>query len=60
MGLHVKYGPDGAVYVSDWYDTGECHTLNPDRKNGQIYKISYQSPPKPISDNFTPASPSRR
>ena len=21
-GLHVKYGPEGAVYLSDWYDTG--------------------------------------
>ena len=24
-GLELKYGPDGAVYITDWYDTGECH-----------------------------------
>jgi putative membrane-bound dehydrogenase-like protein len=46
MGLHVKYGPDGAVYVSDWYDTGECHTRKPHTENGRIYKITYQGTPK--------------
>src|SRR5437868_7094803 len=24
-GLCLKSGPDGALYVSDWTDTGECH-----------------------------------
>jgi putative membrane-bound dehydrogenase-like protein len=41
-GLHLKSGPDGAVYLSDWYDTGECHTLAPDVSNGRIYKIAYR------------------
>jgi putative membrane-bound dehydrogenase-like protein len=41
MGLQVKYGPDGAVYVSDWYDTGECHTRRPETGRGRIYRISY-------------------
>jgi hypothetical protein len=41
MALHVKYGPDGAVYLSDWYDTGECHTRKPHTENGRIYKIIY-------------------
>ena len=41
MGLQIKYGPDGAAYVSDWYDTGECHTRKPDTGNGRIYKIAY-------------------
>lgn len=41
-GLHMKYGPDGAVYLSDWYDTGECHTLAPDVSNGRIYRIEYR------------------
>ena len=31
----------GSVYVSDWSDTGECHTLKPDKATGRIYKISY-------------------
>jgi hypothetical protein len=41
QGLQLKYGPDGGVYLSDWYDTGECHTLKPARKNGRIYKVAY-------------------
>jgi putative membrane-bound dehydrogenase-like protein len=40
-GLHMKYGRDGEVYLSDWYDTGECHTIAPDVSNGRIYKIMY-------------------
>lgn len=39
--LHVKYGPDGNAFLSDWYDTGECHTLKPNTRNGRIYKIAY-------------------
>jgi putative membrane-bound dehydrogenase-like protein len=46
IGLHLQTGPDGGVFVSDWYDRGECHTRdNPDRQSGRIYKISYGSPP---------------
>jgi putative membrane-bound dehydrogenase-like protein len=41
QGLQLRYGPDGTVYLTDWYDTGECHTRKPDRKNGRIYKIAY-------------------
>jgi putative membrane-bound dehydrogenase-like protein len=43
-GLELKYGPDGAVYMTDWYDTGECHETDADnahRENGRIYKITY-------------------
>ena len=49
-GLELKYGPDGAVYLTDWYDTGECHETDADnahRENGRIYKISYGTP-KPV------------
>lgn len=56
MALHVKYGPDGQVYVSDWYDTGECHTKKPHTENGRIYKVSYRGdkdhPPKPAVKPF--------
>jgi putative membrane-bound dehydrogenase-like protein len=48
MALQIKYGPDGAVYLSDWYDTGECHTRNPHTANGRIYKITYGTP-KPLA-----------
>ena len=37
----MKYGPDGGVYLTDWYDTGECHTLKAHRENGRVYKITY-------------------
>src|SRR5205807_291092 len=32
--------------VSDWSDTGECHTYKPDTSTGRIYKISYGRPEK--------------
>lgn len=50
-GLELKYGPDGAVYLTDWYDTGECHENDADgahRENGRIYKIA-QGTPKPVT-----------
>mgnify|MGYP006272882357 CR=1 FL=1 len=42
MGVTLRTGPDGAIYVSDWSDTGECHTYKPDRSSGRIYRISYE------------------
>jgi putative membrane-bound dehydrogenase-like protein len=47
-GLELKYGPDGAVYLTDWYDTGECHETDSDnahRENGRIYKVAYGTAP---------------
>ncbi len=41
MGVTLRSGPDGSVFVSDWSDTGECHTYKPNRETGRIYKISY-------------------
>ena len=42
-GLAIKYGPDGSVFVSDWYDARACHQQTPhDRRNGRIYKIAYK------------------
>ena len=41
MGVTLRTGPDGSMFVSDWSDTGECHTLKPDTKTGRIYKISH-------------------
>ena len=46
-GLELKYGPDGGVYLTDWYDTGECHEADADnahRENGRIYKIVHGKP----------------
>lgn len=45
--LNFRYGPDGQVYVIDWYDMQACHDRNRDvhdRSNGRIYKIIYGDP----------------
>jgi putative membrane-bound dehydrogenase-like protein len=41
MGVTLRTGPDGSIYVSDWSDTGECHTYKPHRETGRIFKISH-------------------
>ena len=43
-GINLRYGPDGSVYLIDWYDKNACHRTNPeiwDRTNGRVYNISY-------------------
>ena len=41
-GVSMMYGPDGAVYLSDWTDDGECHDHDGvHRTSGRIYKITY-------------------
>ncbi|MCA9039264.1 MAG: c-type cytochrome, partial [Planctomycetaceae bacterium] len=41
-GLELKYGPDGAVYITDWNDTGECHDyVNTQKQTGRIFKVAY-------------------
>ena len=42
-GICIKQGPEGALYVSDWCDTGECHNYKVvDATNGRIHRISYK------------------
>lgn len=43
--INLRYGPDGNVYLIDWYDKQACHRNEPeiwDRTNGRIFKISYK------------------
>jgi len=43
-GINLKYGPDGSVYVIDWYDKNACHRHQPeiwDRTNGRIYRVTF-------------------
>jgi putative membrane-bound dehydrogenase-like protein len=48
-GLALKYGPEGAVYVSDWYDKFACHQQRPaDRTNGRVYRVTYKDA-KPVA-----------
>jgi len=51
MGVTIQYGPDGGVFVSDWSDTGECHSVrNTRRHTGRIFKISYGDETRSIID----------
>jgi putative membrane-bound dehydrogenase-like protein len=52
-GINLRYGPDGSVYLIDWYDKNACHRTNPeiwDRTSGRIYRISHGTP-QPVSLN---------
>jgi len=44
--LYLTYGPDGQVYMIDWYDKNQCHhgnTEGHDRTNGRIFKVSFDA-----------------
>lgn len=45
-GLSPQYGPDGSVFLSDWYDRVPCHQQREftDRSNGRLYRITYGKP----------------
>src|SRR6185437_1902021 len=48
--ISLKYGPDGNVYMIDWYDKNQCHRVEDvhDRTNGRIFKVSYEGSKKPL------------
>jgi putative membrane-bound dehydrogenase-like protein len=55
-GICVKQGPEGAVYVSDWCDTGECHNYDvADTTNGRIYRVTFGTP-KPFRGDVSKLS----
>ncbi|HET6881033.1 MAG TPA: PVC-type heme-binding CxxCH protein [Pirellulales bacterium] len=42
-GVEVTYGPDGAVYLIDWSDTGECHeNTGVHRNSGRIFRVVHE------------------
>ncbi len=42
-GMELSTGPDGAVYVLDWSDTGECHEHSGvHRSSGRVFRISFK------------------
>jgi len=46
-GINLRTGPDGAVYLIDWYDEQACHDKTPetwDRTNGRLYRVAYGEP----------------
>ena len=51
MAVDLQSGPDGAVYIIDWFDQQHCHTPIEekwDRSNGRIYRISWAATYKPV------------
>lgn len=43
-GIGMQLGPDGSLYLIDWYDANACHRNTPeiwDRTNGRMYRIRY-------------------
>jgi putative membrane-bound dehydrogenase-like protein len=45
-GMELSYGPDGAVYLLDWSDTGECHeSTGVHRTSGRIFRVHYGDNP---------------
>ncbi|MEQ8787279.1 MAG: c-type cytochrome [Pirellulaceae bacterium] len=43
-GINLRYGPDGSVYLIDWYDKNACHRRTPeiwDRTNGRVFNVAY-------------------
>jgi hypothetical protein len=43
-GLSPQCGPDGSVFINDWYDRVPCHQQRDftDRTNGRLYKIVHE------------------
>ena len=42
--VSLKSGPDGQLYMIDWYDKNQCHRVDDslhDRTNGRIFKVAY-------------------
>jgi putative heme-binding domain-containing protein len=52
MPVAQKVGPDGCLYVLDWYDRYHCYqdaNRDPDgidRQNGRLYRIRYRNSPR--------------
>jgi putative membrane-bound dehydrogenase-like protein len=50
VAVDLQYGPDGAVYIIDWYDQQHCHNPNNerwDRGNGRVYRLQYAETYRP-------------
>ncbi len=48
--VDIKAGPDGAIYIADWYDTRLTHVDprdNWDKTHGRIYRITQKTAQKP-------------
>ncbi len=53
MGVTLRTGPDGSVFVSDWSDTGECHTYKPNTSDRAGSTRSLTAEPEKIDVDLT-------
>jgi putative heme-binding domain-containing protein len=59
VAVDLKYGPDGAVYFSDWVDKQHCHNPNDeiwDRGNGRMYRMAWTATYRPVKVDLTQKS----
>jgi len=52
-GINLHYGPQGEVYLIDWYDAQACHYVTEDvwnRTNGRLYRVTWGEPRKGTVD----------
>src|SRR3712207_4204223 len=62
MPVAQRLGPDGCIYVMDWYDRYHCYqdaNRDPaglDRLKGRIYRISYKDTPRAKAFDLSKAS----
>jgi putative membrane-bound dehydrogenase-like protein len=43
-GLVLQAAADGAVFVADWHDMGECHNYDKTQPWGRVFKVSFGEP----------------
>ncbi|HEX5105814.1 MAG TPA: PVC-type heme-binding CxxCH protein, partial [Pirellulaceae bacterium] len=56
-GIDLSYGPDGAVYLLDWSDTGEYHEHEGiHRLSGRVFRIAYGDAKPPATLDLTKLS----
>ena len=57
--VDLKFGPDGALYVVDWYNPLISHGENPprdparDKRHGRIWRITYKAKPLLTTRNIS-------
>jgi len=59
IAVDLDYGPDGSVFIIDWYDRQHCHSPHMerwDRSNGRIYRVSYTETFRPRSVDLSKSS----
>jgi len=52
--IQLRTGPDGSIFMIDWYDPQICHNTDPriwDRDHGRIFKVEFRdAPPRKPTD----------